>query len=48
MSILDIVVVALRFLTRMITDQGLKTDDWLILPPTASILKSQFRLKVAD
>ncbi|KAI1157576.1 hypothetical protein F5B18DRAFT_644605 [Nemania serpens] len=34
LSILDIVVVALRFLTRMITDQGLKTDDWLILPPT--------------
>ncbi|KAI1746489.1 hypothetical protein F4782DRAFT_64031 [Xylaria castorea] len=36
LSILDIVVVMLRFWTRKSRNQGLETDDWLILPATIS------------
>lgn len=44
LSLLAIATVVLRFVTRMSKNQGLKMDDWLILPATVGILRPR-RLK---
>ncbi|KAI0206736.1 hypothetical protein F4808DRAFT_405147 [Astrocystis sublimbata] len=38
LSVLDIVVVALRFWSRSSRNQGVKTDDWLIIPAVISTI----------